>query len=105
MEFKFNVYRSFSPQERSDDVRHLLSLEVWTRDNLGELFDRVDHFDAKRGRRVDGAAALFSPPSSLRTRVSFERGAFEMGFQPITFPPETLDKSEDLADVAGYLSA
>lgn len=86
-------------------MRHLLSLEGWTRDSLGELFDRVDHFDAKRGPRVDGAAALFFPPSSLRTGVSFERGAFEMGLQPITFPPETLDKSEDLADVAGYLSA
>ncbi|BAU95409.1 ornithine carbamoyltransferase [Corynebacterium suranareeae] len=82
-----------------------MSLEGWTRDGLGELFDRVDHFEAKKQPSVEGAAALFFPPSSLRTRVSFERGVFEMGLQPITFPPETLDKSENLADVAGYLSA
>lgn len=28
-----------------------------------------------------------------------------MGLQPITFPSETLDKSEDLVDVVGYLSS
>ncbi|WP_302051162.1 ornithine carbamoyltransferase [Corynebacterium glutamicum] len=82
-----------------------MSLEGGTRDELGELFDRAAHFDAKSAPRVDGAATLFFPPSSLRTRVSFERGVLEMGLQPIAFPPETFDKSEDLADVAGYLSA
>ncbi|BAF54095.1 hypothetical protein AUP69_04770 [Corynebacterium glutamicum] len=71
----------------------------------GELFDPVDHFEAKRGPRVDGTAALFFPSSILRPRVSFERGAFAMGLQPITYPPETLEKSDDLSDVAGYLSA
>lgn len=34
----------------------------------------------------------------------FERGATLMGIQPIVFPPETLDKTEDLLDVAGYLA-
>ena len=27
-----------------------------------------------------------------------------MGLQPMVFPPETLDKPESLADVAGYLA-
>lgn len=47
---------------------------------------------------------MFFPPSSLRTRFSFERGAMQMGLQPIVFPSETLDKNEDLIDVVGYLS-
>ncbi len=51
---------------------------------------------------LDGAAVLFFPPASLRTRVSFERGAAELGLQPITLPPEALDTGEDLVDIAGY---
>lgn len=47
---------------------------------------------------------MFFPPSSLRTRVSFERGANLMGIQPIAFPSDSLDKAEDLTDVAGYLA-
>lgn len=86
-------------------MQHLLSLTGWTRDGLRDLFGRADQYRAGEGARVDGAAVLFFPPSSLRTRVSFERGAVEMGLQPITFPPETLDKSEDLVDVVGYLAS
>lgn len=86
-------------------MRHLLSLTGWTRHDLRDLFDHADQYRAGQGARVDGAAVLFFPPSSLRTRVSFERGAAEMGLQPITFAPETLDKSEDLVDVVGYLAS
>lgn len=86
-------------------MRHLLSLTNLNRDDLQVLFECADQFDAGRGPTLDGAAALFFPPSSLRTRVSFERGAAEMGLQPITFPPETLDKDEDPIDVAGYLAS
>lgn len=86
-------------------MRHLLALDDWTRADLAELFgvvDRLRHGDIPGLR---GAAVMFFPPSSLRTRVSFELGAAELGLQPVTLPPETLDKPEDLADVAGYLSA
>ena len=86
-------------------VRHLLSLNDLNRDDLQVLFNRADQFDAGQGPTASGAAALFFPWSSLRTRVSFERGAAQMGLQPITFPPETLDKDEDLIDVAGYLAS
>lgn len=85
-------------------MRHLLRLNGWTIQDLHTLFERADQFRAANGRRVNGCAALFFPPSSLRTRVSFERGAWLMGLQPVTFPPETLDTTEDLADVVGYLS-
>ncbi|UNK69842.1 ornithine carbamoyltransferase [Microbacterium sp. H1-D42] len=83
---------------------HLLSLTEWTTDDLDSLFALADEYAEGRGPCFAGAVAMFFPPSSLRTRFSFERGAAEMGLQPITFPPETLDKSEDLVDVAGYLA-
>ncbi|WP_108718013.1 ornithine carbamoyltransferase [Miniimonas sp. S16] len=83
--------------------RHLLSLHGWDRGALAEFFELVDQYRAGTGPRFNAAAAMFFPPSSLRTRFSFERGASLMGIQPVVFPPETLDKSEDLIDVAGYL--
>lgn len=86
-------------------MRHLLTLNGWTRAELAGLFELAERFEAGEGPRFDGAAVMFFPPSSLRTRVSFERGAAAMGLQPIVFPPETLDKDEDLADVAAYLSS
>ncbi|PJI90902.1 ornithine carbamoyltransferase [Luteimicrobium subarcticum] len=89
----------------SPTVRHLLRLTDWSADDVDEVFRLAATFEAGAGPRVDGCAVLFFPPSSLRTRVSFERGAALMGLQPVTFPPETLDKPEALADVAAYLAA
>jgi ornithine carbamoyltransferase len=86
-------------------MRHLLRLDDWTTAELAEVFLLADKYAAGDGPHLDGCAALFFPPSSLRTRVSFERGAALMGLQPITFPPETLDKPEALEDVAGYLAS
>lgn len=85
-------------------MKHLLSLSDLTLDDLSEVFELADRWISGAGTRLDGSAAMFFPSSSLRTRFSFERGAAEMGLQPITFPPETLDKDEDLLDVAGYLA-
>lgn len=47
---------------------------------------------------------LFFPASSIRTRVTFEKGIYLLGGQPILFPGDTLDKKEDLRDVCGYLN-
>lgn len=46
----------------------------------------------------------FFPDSSIRTRVTFEKGIYLLGGQSIIFPSETLDKKEDLKDVCGYLN-
>lgn len=86
-------------------MRHLLSLQRWTRDDVSAFFELVDQFESGAGPRFDGAVAMVFPPSSLRTRFAFERGAVEMGLQPVAFPPQTFDTSEDLADVAGYLAS
>lgn len=88
-----------------DSLRHLLTLLDWTREDLAGLFSHADAFCAGNGPVFDAAAVLFFPPASLRTRVSFERGAFEMGLQPITLPPEALDSGEDPADIAHYAAS
>ncbi|RII41092.1 ornithine carbamoyltransferase [Galactobacter valiniphilus] len=85
-------------------MRHLLSLEDLSPSDIDEIFALADAYATGRGPALDGAAVMFFPPSSLRTRVSFERGAGLAGLQPIAFPPETLDKPEALEDVVGYLA-
>ena len=47
---------------------------------------------------------LFFTESSIRTRVTFEKGIYLLGGQAILFPTESLDKKEDLKDVCGYLN-
>ncbi|WP_431711947.1 hypothetical protein [Glutamicibacter uratoxydans] len=90
--------------KKAIEAGHLLTLCDWGRPELAELFEVVDQYAVGAGPRFEAAAAMFFPPSSLRTRLSFERGASQMGIQPVTFPPESLDRNEDLTDVAAYLS-
>lgn len=62
-------------------MRHFLSTEDWSRDELQSLIDRAREFrdspmgDALRGKSI---ALLFFNPS-LRTRTSFDLGAFQLG--------------------------
>lgn len=85
-------------------MRHLIRLEDLTTEDLHELFALAEAFRAGAGPSYDGCAVMFFPPTSLRTRVAFELGAARMGMRPVTLPPETLDKPEELRDVASYLS-
>jgi len=48
-------------------------------------------------------AVMFFPESSIRTRITFEKGLHCMGITPILFPSSALDKREDIADVTGYI--
>lgn len=85
-------------------MRHLVRLDDWTAEQVRHVFDLADAYAQGRGPTIAGCAAMFFPPTSLRTRITFERGAQLMGLQPVLFPPDTLDKPEALRDVAGYLS-
>lgn len=83
----------------------LVRLTDLTPDDVGEIFDRARALGEAPGEELARrSVALFFPPTSLRTRISFERAIHLAGGQPITFPPETLDKSEDLQDVGRYLA-
>ncbi|ROP60890.1 MULTISPECIES: ornithine carbamoyltransferase [unclassified Curtobacterium] len=86
-------------------MRSLIRLDDWSDSDIAGVFDLADAYRDGRGPVTSGCAVLFFPASSLRTRVTFERGAALMGLQPIVFPETTLDKPEALADVAGYLDA
>ena len=86
-------------------MRSLTKLDDWSAADVLEVFALADAYSEGRGPVKEGAAVMFFPPSSLRTRATFERGASLMGLQPIVFPDTTLDKPEALTDVAQYLDA
>ena len=87
-------------------MKNLLRLTDMKPSDIYKIFDIADEIkagkyrDSLRGKSV----VLFFPNSSIRTRVTFEKGIYLLGGQPILFPVETLDKKEDLRDVCGYLS-
>lgn len=86
-------------------TKHLINLTDWTADDLEALFESADRLRSrpKRERLLEGQTfLLFFPESSLRTRLTFERGIRELGGDCVMFPPSTLDKREELLDVAGY---
>ncbi|MGU3409755.1 ornithine carbamoyltransferase [Microbacterium sp. M1A1_1b] len=85
-------------------MRSLIRLDDWTTDDIEQVFALAAAYRDGSGPVTAGCAVMFFPPTSLRTRVTFERGASLMGLQPIVLPSTTLDKDEALSDVAGYLA-
>ena len=83
-------------------MKHLVRLADWSRDDVNAVFKLADAYGKGKGPRTDGVAALFMPATSLRTRLTFERGADLMGLQAILFPPETLDKPESAANALKF---
>ncbi len=87
-------------------MRHMLRLTDFGAVQLREIFRIAGELPSGKydGILRGKTAVLFFPSSSLRTRVTFEKGASMLGGQSILFPSETLDKREALCDVAGYLN-
>lgn len=87
-------------------MRHFLRLTDFTPREVFKIFRLADGLGQGRHRGcLEGkTVVLFFPESSLRTRVTFEKGVRLLGGQPILFPPEALDKREKLWDVCGYLA-
>ena len=87
-------------------MHHLIRLTDYSPDEIQKIFHIADCLalgefaESLRGKTI----VLFFPQSSLRTRITFEKGIHQLGGQTILFPPETLDKKERLKDVAGYLN-
>ena len=70
-------------------IRHFLNTQDWSRTDLDALLDRARAFkQSKVGRDLAGKsiALLFFNPS-LRTRSSFELGAFQLGGHAIVLQP------------------
>ena len=87
-------------------MKNLIRLTDHTPEDIYEIFTVAD--DIKEGKYCDilkgKSVVLFFPNSSIRTRVTFEKGIYLLGGQPILFPSETLDKKENHKDVFGYLN-
>jgi N-acetylornithine carbamoyltransferase len=69
--------------------RHFLNTQDWTRPELDALLDRAAGFKRERiGRDLAGKSiALLFFNASMRTRTSFELGAFELGGHAIVLAP------------------
>lgn len=74
-----------------------------------DVYEIFHMADEAAGGKYNGllqgkSVILFFPASSIRTRVTFEKGIHLLGGQPILFPTDALDKKEDIRDVCGYLN-
>lgn len=87
-------------------MKYLLRLTDLQSDDVYEIFHLADEISAGKfsDALVGKSALLFFPASSIRTRVTFEKGIYQMGGQAILFPSEALDKKEEVRDVCGYLN-
>ncbi len=87
-------------------MKNLIRLKDYNVDEIKEIYEIADEIikgkyeDFLKGKTV----VMFFPNTSIRTRVTFEKGVYLLGGQSILFPTETLDKKEDLQDVFGYLN-
>jgi len=87
-------------------MKNLIRLTDYKAKDVYEIFDIADEIiqgkykDILNGKTV----VLFFPNSSIRTRVTFEKGIRLLGGQAVLFPSDTLDKRENSKDVIGYLN-
>lgn len=84
----------------------MVDLLILNKEDIFEIFHIADKIqEGKFKGFLNGKSiVLFFPNTSIRTRVTFEKGIYLLGGQPILFPTETLDKKEKLEDVCGYLN-
>lgn len=86
-------------------MRSMLRLNDFTKDEILQIFKIAD--DVENGLYTNylqrKSIVMFFPTTSLRTRVTFEKGIHMLGGQSILFPSETLDKKEAIQDVVQYL--
>lgn len=86
--------------------KSLVFIDDFSKEEIYEIFKLADKFadDISQVKTLEGkTVVLFFPESSIRTRVTFEKGIQELGGRTILLPPEALDKKEKLGDVIGYL--
>jgi ornithine carbamoyltransferase len=87
-------------------MKNLISLSQYSKEDVQQIFGIAD--ELQQGRYKDflkgKTIVMFFPESSIRTRVTFEKGIYLLGGQTILFPPTALDKKEKIQDVIGYLN-
>lgn len=87
--------------------KSLIHINDMSKKEIFEVFELADSIASGKyeEKPLQGkTVVLFFPESSIRTRVTFEKGIRELGGNTILFPPSALEKREKLEDVAGYLA-
>ncbi|KRF20176.1 ornithine carbamoyltransferase [Paenibacillus sp. Soil787] len=84
---------------------HLLDVNQLSSSQITEIFTLTARLkEQKEGPLLNRKTfILFFPETSLRTRITFEKGIKELGGECILFPPETLDRREKLIDTIKYV--
>ena len=87
-------------------VKNLIRLTDFTAEEIRRIFHIANELNNGKytGFLRRKSVVMFFPATSIRTRISFEKGIYLLDGQVILFPTETLDKKEDLKDVCGYLN-
>lgn len=87
-------------------MKDLIRLKDLQASGVYEIFNIADETNAGKynGFLKGKSVVMFFPASSIRTRVTFEKGIHLLGGHSLLFPDDTLDKKEDLRDVCGYLN-
>lgn len=77
-------------------MKNLIRLTDYTKNDIYDIFKFTE--EVQQGKYSDilkgKSVVLFFPDSSIRTRVTFEKGIYLLGGQPILFPTEALDKKK-----------
>lgn len=98
----FTVFTSVGMEMKMKHLLSILDLEAKDIDAIYDLTDQIK--EGKIRQPLAGkTAVLFFPESSIRTRLSFEKGINDLGGKCMLFPPATLDKREALMDVIKYI--
>lgn len=88
-------------------MRNLVRISDLTIDEVEKIFVKASELEqsAIDKRLLENKTfVLFFPDTSIRTRITFEKGITSLGGQVVLFPSETLDKKEDIKDVLSYLA-
>lgn len=87
-------------------MKNLIRLSDYSKNEISKIFDLADRIKQGEYKNYlkDKTIILFFPESSIRTRVTFEKGIHMLGGQSILFPSNVLDKKEKTEDVIGYLN-
>ena len=87
-------------------MRSLIELKDLTREEIFQIFELTDKIQqGEYSQFLSGkTVVLFFPSSSIRTRVTFEKGINLLGGHTILFDSDVLEKKEKIEDVIGYLN-
>lgn len=87
-------------------MRNLVELKDLTKEEILQVFELADRI--RQGEYIHflsgKTAVLFFPSSSIRTRVTYEKGINLLGGHTILFDSDALEKKEKIEDVIGYLN-